>query len=201
MKPLKVPNKKHSLNNSDFSVSVKGTSHDWSIFKRNKMKFLITLKLKDTVLQGTQVTVTIDKDPLYSNKGAKLANYFADGELNLYEVFNEQLKALLSKTKSTSQGVVSSSIGLSIVSNPSTAWTLINTLQFINYLPLNNQKLTPTIYKFCTAIGDYNWLPNVAEYVFTSSSSSKPFDEASRIGIETSVFFINTGPIFIVLLA
>ena len=137
---------------------------------------------------------------MYSIEGSKLQEYSAIIELDERLLINQGLKSIISKSKSTSQTLVITSIAISIISNPAAAWAMVNTLQFINCIPLSSDPLTPTIQNFCRAIGGYNMLPNLLSYVFSSDSSSEPFDEAIRIGISESVFWLNTGNAIVTLI-
>ena len=47
--------------------------------------------------------------------------------------------------------------------------------------------------QYCTAIGSYNMVPNIFERLIDKNVSSVPYHEANKIGIKSSVFFINAG--------
>lgn len=65
-------------------------------------------------------------------------------------------------------------------------------MQFISYFPLSADKAISQ--EFCTSMGDFNIMPNPVSYMFNLGSSSKPFNEAEKIGIQSSVFWVNAGP-------
>ena len=112
--------------------------------------------------------------------------------------------AISNSTAAAAQVIVSTSISLSIMSNPSAAWTLLNTIQMIQYIPLNSNPLTPGLQAFIKGLGQYNIMPNTFSYIFDSNATGPPYLQASNYGFTTSVFLINFGPdtfIFLLLLS
>jgi hypothetical protein len=88
---------------------------------------------------------------------------------------------------------VFTTLGISLMSNPASAWILVNTLQLISYLPISSNFMTTNIKNFCTALAGFNILPNPISYMFDEDASDPPNDDLQSAGIETSVFWVNAG--------
>jgi hypothetical protein len=58
-------------------------------------------------------------------------------------------------TTTITKAVISTSITAAIVSNPSSFWTLFNTIEFISFLPLNSVKYPPKLKTFIQSFGSY----------------------------------------------
>ena len=84
-------------------------------------------------------------------------------------------------------------ISLALVSNPSAAWVLLNTMQFIYFLPISHYPFTPTAIKFCKAIGKFDTKTNVPKVIMNKKSLSVPMIQARKIGIQSSSLWINLG--------
>ena len=102
--------------------------------------------------------------------------------------------AIFNPTATAAQVIAITSITLSILSNnPSAVWTLLNTIQIIQYIPLNSNPVTPELKAFITGLGQYNIIPNAFYYIFDSNTTGAPYLQASNYGFTTSVFLINFG--------
>jgi hypothetical protein len=185
-----------TLDKSLVNVSVsesKRFSFDISLV--SKKKVVLTIYPLETIPKNTTLTVKVLKNPFFSEKGSLLLKYQKSIQLDeiAYEEATAQLSQVAKVAKPLAQTSVSTGLGVSMISNPASAWLLINTLQLILYLPISKNSLTPGIRKFCTSFGDINFLPNPIQYIFSKSSTEKPSKNQQNTGIETSVFLINGG--------
>jgi hypothetical protein len=48
---------------------------------------------------------------------------------------------------------------------------------------------------------DYNLIPNLFEYIISSNSTSEPYENAFKYGIQSSVLLINAGRIILILIS
>ena len=176
------------IDNSNFNVT---------LLKANLTVFSFSLSFKNEVKENTDLQLLIQLDKVYSIAGSQLKNYLLSSKL---PAFSPDLKEspiiLLGSTQSIAQAGVSSSVGASLMSNPAAAWSLVNSIQLIIFLPLNNNKMTPTLRTFLSGFSGYNLLPNYFERIFNGRSCTEPYLEARKYGIKSSVFFLNTGKIF-----
>ena len=138
--------------------------------------------------------------PLKSNLNKSLSKYEYRLNFSVYEYITEDIKKVLKSVSKTSQSSNSISIIFSLLSNPSAAWLLINTLQMTSFIPLSKNPLTPATTEFCKAISKTGLIPNLPELILDKNSSTVPFAQARKIGIETSVVFINIGTEITILL-
>jgi hypothetical protein len=162
--------------------------------------YLFSLILSNPLLSLSKLSLKITRNPLFSSNFSKLFNYSYEVTVQpeKYVLDNSYTAVILNTTKAATKIIVSSSLGTSIVSSPGVAWSLLNTIQLIAFLPLNSNPLTPTLKDFLTSFSSYNIIPNPLECFFDLDASSEPYLEARRFGISTSVFLINVGSNFLV---
>ena len=92
---------------------------------------------------------------------------------------------------------------LSMFSNPSAGWVLMNSIYMIYFLPLSREPLTTTSTKFCASIGNFKSSANIAKFIFNENYNEQTFGQVKEVGIITSNFWINFGShltIFLVIL-
>ena len=192
------------LEESNISVSIEGiTKYSFSFMSSSLKTSIISLKPNENIPNNTKLTVEITEKTFYSSIDSKLLEHKQSILLNEYILTkSSNLIELAGKlAKPISQASTSTSVGLSIISNPASAWVLINTLQLIIYLPISSNNLSQNLRDFCASFGDFNLLPNLFLYMFSESSSSRPSKNEREVGIDTSVFFINAGKNFTLLIS
>ena len=161
----------------------------------NNKQFEFKVKFELAVNEGTELEVSILAKDLYSVKDAKLLNYSFVGFLKGYTpmAISQAAAAVINSTGAATKTAVTSSIGASIMSNPSAAWALLNTIQIIIFLPLGTTSITPTLIAFFDSFSGYNLIPNAFSYFIAEDDMNEPYLEARNYGISTSVFFLNFG--------
>jgi hypothetical protein len=185
------------LLNSEFDFYINNRS-DFSVFFVKNLKnkeYMFSLKFTEKVPKGTQVIVFIKRQKLESISGSTLKNYTMIGTLESFspETISESTAKVINSTGAATKTVVTSSIGASLMSNPSAAWALLNTIQIIIFLPLGSNSLSQTILDFCDSFSGYNLLPSVFSYFLNEDDMTEPYLEARKYGISTSVFLMNFG--------
>ena len=103
------------------------------------------------------------------------------------------MQTIIDKTKKSSKYSNSISIFIGFLTNPSSSWLLMSTLQLIYFIPISKYQLTPAVNKFCEAISQYNIYPNVPELLISEYSLPDSNDNARKIGIKTTDIWINLG--------
>ena len=182
------------LNASDFSISVSGPTPSSVVFyKKDSQNYSFKLAFATNVLADTPVSLSILLNPLVSASNSRLKNYVLSGSLFSCKPVNPSDTGIASGAAAAAQSSVTVAVGAGMISNPAAAWALINTIQIISYIPLNSNPLTPNLQTFCTAMNNFNLIPNPMAFIFNSSSTSEPYTEASNYGMNTSVFWINIG--------
>ncbi|OMJ67888.1 hypothetical protein SteCoe_34826 [Stentor coeruleus] len=191
----------NSLIQDDFLLEILNITFSFSLYISNPSSYLLIPKFTENIPINTKFSIKIIKNQIFSTKDSQLENKDFEGVLNELEVIvlNPNIQVIVETSKASSQIAVSSSLGMSITSNPAAAWAMINTIQLITYLPLNNNPLTAGIKKFCVSIGKYNIVPSPMHAFFNANSSSEPYSEAKIYGFKTSVFWINFGPSTVIL--
>ena len=101
---------------------------------------------------------------IYSTKNHQLSqmNYYIS--LFEFDYVKPTFKAVIKKSKAASQSASTSSITLSIISNPSAAWTLISTIQLVSFLPLSKDPLPATMTQYCTELVLIIWYQTCLNY-------------------------------------
>jgi hypothetical protein len=176
---------------------------DIKLYEYSSKTYYITPTFTTTVEIGTNLTLTIIKNPLYSQDNSLLTTYEFSVILN--PIILDKPTTLSSVTTKTieaaSQTVFTTSIGTSIVSNPAAVWALINTLQLIYYIPLGSTPMTKGLQEFCLSLGNYNIIPNPMSMIFSYNLTTAPYYEAQDFGLKTSVFLINIGSSLLIIIS
>jgi Concanavalin A-like lectin/glucanases superfamily len=190
-----------ALKSTDFKLEINGTTFSYGVNQLNSSVYLIFLKFTKDITQNTVLNLTILTYPLYSASGSQLYNYTYEVNL-IYNVGNISplMQTLGQIASGATKTAAATTIACFLVENPAAGWVLINTIQFITYLPMNDNPLTPGLQNFFNSLGGYNIMPNFMLYVFKSNATSPPYLQASNFGFNTSVFWINAGPTVTVIL-
>ena len=95
-------------------------------------------------------------------------------------------------TTTITKGAISASLTAAIVSNPSSFWTLFNTIEFISFLPLNAVNYPPKLKTFIQSFGTYSIIPIPIRGKNFVDSRPNPYKEADEYGLHTSLIIVNT---------
>ncbi|OMJ83264.1 hypothetical protein SteCoe_15852 [Stentor coeruleus] len=173
-------------------------SFSYKMFIKNSTYFYLTLEFGSDIPEKTKLIIDLSENTIFSKSEKMLDEYIYNIELYEYSEYlnSAEAKTITKSVSSGSKAITTISIGSGIISNPSAVWSLINTIQIISYISLGSAPLTPRLKNFLGSFGQYNIAPNVAYYIFAPNSTSEPYLEARRFGLQTSVFWLNTGSMF-----
>ena len=165
-------------------------------FTDHEIQVLLTAKSSTTFLispnisinNSTLLLIQANNEFFYSKSNHKLFN-------SSYSIFLQKLNEINenSALNSSIKFISSLSFSVSLASNPSGFWALLNTFQFISFMPLNSVKYPKKLKDVSSGLINYNFLPNLFEIIFDSNCTSAPYNKAQEFGIKSSVYLINTG--------
>lgn len=184
-----------NLNLRNFELQIEGIEFSWSLSQKSSRSYFIYLEFQTNIAQNTKLNLTILAYPLYSTLGSELVYYIYEVSLSPYrKPISSTIQTIAEVTSIASKTAASTAIASALIGNPAASWILINTIQFVGYISMNDNPLTPGLQAFFSSLGGYNMMPNLMTYIFDSNSTSLPYPEASNFGFNTSVFWINAGP-------
>ena len=189
-----IPEKK--LLKSMLTFETSENNLEFEILYINKTYYSIRLKKRITSSSRPKFTLTIEERPFYSIQGSELKDYTYYSDLNQKNVseFNKKVGSAMA----TAAGAA---FATAVVSNPASSWILLNSIQLIIYFPLCSIDFSDEMLDFFQGIGSYNAIPDYAKTFIPKNSSEPPDERIQRIGIKTSVFWINFGKNTIALIA
>lgn len=184
-----------------FELKISNTAFSSNFNRLNSTIYCIYFTFNADVAQNTALNVTVLFYPLYSVLGSQLLYYNYLINLNSYTYpISATIQAMAGMASGGTKAAASTAIASALIGNPAASWVIINTIQAMTYLPMNNNPLTPGLQTFLNSLAGYNMMPNPMIYIFDSNCTSPPYLEASNFGFNTSVFWINAGPTFAILL-
>lgn len=153
------------------------------------------MNLQRSISKGTILNIEIIDKNINSSFGSELIDYNDKIELDeyFYVPISKSVKGVVNNAGAAASSSIFTSIGISMMSNPASAWILINTIQLISYLPISSSYLTSNIKDFCKGLAGFNLLPNPISYIFDEASSEPPTKTQQEVGIDSSVFWVNSG--------
>jgi hypothetical protein len=174
---------------TDFAFTLeKIYAREWQIF----------LETSQAISDGAQVTVSITNT--FIGGDALLTNDTASGVLSSqsapFTAEETQSSAIEALAQTALAVVVSSSFAGSLITgNMSSAWAMINNLQLIGYIPMMDLNLPISLSSFFKSMLSFNLVPNLFQY-FVHDDSPRNFESARRVGVDSSLFIMNTGELF-----
>ncbi|OMJ77428.1 hypothetical protein SteCoe_22987 [Stentor coeruleus] len=186
---------KVDLSVEDILVSIQNVQKfSYSVSKNDFKTFYVTLNFFEDVYEGTIVNVTLIDYPIFSKNGKVLKDYAYIVKINYYLVTSKMIAAMANSTSTASKFVITSSITMAIMTNPSAVWILLNTIQMVQYMLLSDNQIPEGLETFISGFGNFdNFIPNPFLYIFDLNSTSMPCMQVKDFGYSTSVFFINIG--------
>jgi hypothetical protein len=184
------------INWSMVSVIIELKEHNVTVINLSDSEYIIEIStFKSNKNTSTPFTLNL-QNPIYSLNNSELDHY------SYSSWFHPQGPSSFAKMiKSTTQSALIASFASAMVSNPAACWILINTIQFLSFLPLSAVNYSQDIIEFIQAIGGYSFIPNWIALFFDKDSSGEPSPRASLLGIKSSVFWVNFGASLLVLMA
>ena len=181
------------LSDSDISINTTIKNFKFKLSQKSNASYAIYLIFEESVTEGTPFTLYLLNKTIFSINNSILLNYEYSGNFYELDFISETMKIIIEKAESASSTMNIASISLALISNPSAAWVLLNTILIIYFLPLSYQVLTPGIIKICKAMSNLQGNINVPKMILDSQSSRNILKNARKIGIHSSNIFINLG--------
>ncbi|CAG9312392.1 unnamed protein product [Blepharisma stoltei] len=204
-----VVNKNNTLVLAFSDMLKKGLNHDqimmqihnnkilsWSISQISSKEYLISCNFDGGISKGTTITVHfINSTSIVSISGGVIhEDYLSDF---LYESLTSEEQEVAQIQNQVSSGVkvfVGSSVALAMFSpNPSALWTMLNTIQFISYIPYASYPLTDKISAFLKSMSDFNLVPNLFLLFIDENQSNPPYYQARKYGYDSLLILVNVG--------
>ena len=161
------------------------------ISKSKNRVYLIALNFKESIQKPTKLTIALLKKPILSYQGYVLNAYKFELTLNEFDYIDPSITSLIEAIRNIGPSVVITAASTSF-NSPKTLWSLINTLMFIIYLPLNQKLLTSAMNKLCQNLLSIQLVPNFLLYIIDVNDSNLP-KELKDCGMESFRFWVNFG--------
>lgn len=128
---------------------------------------------------------------------ADLADQSKSGYLNAQPAPKTQAEQQASAVQATTSTAIVTAMTVSTIAgmtsgNMSSAWSLINTIQMLAYIPMMNIDLPIQLSSFFKALFSYNLVPNIFNY-FIHDDSPRNSRSARRDDIDSTLFLVNAG--------
>ncbi|CAG9312394.1 unnamed protein product [Blepharisma stoltei] len=202
-----VVNKNNTLVLAFSDMLKKGLNHDqimmqihnnkilsWSISQISSKEYLISCNFDGGIFKGTTIIVHfINSTSIVSVSGGVIHEDYLSG--SLYESLTSEEQEVAQIQNQVSSGVkilVGSSVVLAMLNpNPSALWTMLNTIQFISYIPYARYPLTDKISAFFKSMSDFNLVPNLFLLFIDTNQSNPPYYQARKYGYDSLLILLN----------
>ena len=189
---------KTEITENDIEAIVKGKKFEINLYAKSSKILIITLRDKFDIKEKELIILRIKLPRVLSISNSSLFNHTYSGLLNSniqgFAFFGVDIKQGI-------KVILFSSIATSLASNPSSLWSILNTIQLIIYMPLNSISYPSQLRHLSGSLIDYNIIPNLLNEFIHPNSTSIPYAVAYNFGIKTSVLLINLGSMIIILLS
>ena len=185
------------LSKSDFQFSLKNQTinYEFSVEKTSSNEYKIEMEFKGFVSEGEEMTLEF-KNPLEIMSVSELVLHPEPikGSLSLYSPGQILMEAVAATAATAATGAVSAGAGSSILTpNPAGLWAILNTVEILSYIPVTNNRLTPTVTGLFKGFGSINPLPNVFEYFIDPDLGMSTSLAEKKNGLKSSLFLVNAG--------
>ena len=187
----------------EFSESIKNsTLVDKSVFKinskiyktiiieRNNKAFILIPDPPIKNKRKINFRIEFYNDEFYSNLNSTLAN---SSFVGYFYAENSTIDFENSKLKQVVQPSIIVAASISIASNPTALWSLLNSIQLLSFMPLNSINYPKDLKEISNGFINYNMIPNLFEQNLDPNSTKLPYKQAFELEILTSVVLINMG--------
>jgi hypothetical protein len=191
------------ITSDDLKLTVDGKELTFTLAKVSSTEYILYLSQDTSYSQGASLVVTVLKEGA-DNGSTVLTNDQASVTLPapvIPKTDEEQTAAAVGSVTSASTTVAIASVTIAGFTSGSmtSAWTLINSLQLLGYIPMMNLQFALPVTELLKSLL-FSFLPNSFKYFLPDPSTSIP-DSAKRIDTDSSLFLLNAGDIITVLLA
>ena len=180
------------LYNSNISIDSEIQQMKFELVIISIQVYLISILFEESVPSRSKFILKLE-EPIMSQNNSILIEYNYSGKFYEFKYISETMKKIIKKTESASSSMNFGTICLALLSNPSAAWVLLNTIQLIYFLPIGQNSLTPGSIELCKAIGNFNGKMNLPKMFYNNKSLSLNHSKARAVGIYISDIWINLG--------
>ncbi|CAG9326437.1 unnamed protein product [Blepharisma stoltei] len=195
---------KFTLNYGDFLITIEGESnYKWIFEIQGADKYSISMNIDFSIIANTPIYLNFtNSSGIFSINDAVLTTHGLVGYLYKYDYTSPYIESISQQAKTSSQVAVSAVMVSSFVSmNPSSLWTMMNTIEILSFITLSSISITPALYAFLKSLNNYNIVPNFFADFIDQSEGIKPYKEAYNYGYETNLLLLNSGNIIETFLA
>lgn len=185
---------KNNLEQKNVIVTIEDIKFRYGFIRLSNLTYLIPIKYLSDVKYNTTIYVSFVDIELIGVKNETYAGNLLEGKLYemIYFISYSAVEIAINSTDIGVRVALSASIVSSLISNPSTIWIFLSLFQFISYIPLNSNPLTPLLKILFCGFNIGNMFPNPFSG-YNHIPQSRPYLEARRYGIETGSFIYNAG--------
>ncbi|CAG9335174.1 unnamed protein product [Blepharisma stoltei] len=194
------------LTTNDFTIKIAKLGNiSYKIEEVNNTCYYITIKITEEVSKGTLATLEfLNLTEVRSVSNGLLNSSEISASLNSYDPapYSPTIAAVSSQAETIAQTTVALVAALSIINpNPSSLWSMMNTLQILSYLTLSGIPLSKKISAFLNSLNSFNLFPNAFIYITNKDEGKTPYSQAKEFGFDTDLILLNTGNDFTLILA
>ncbi|CAG9335944.1 unnamed protein product [Blepharisma stoltei] len=167
----------------------------WSVTYISNRTFLISCDFGIKKFKKTVVTVLFkDLEGIQSISGSVLLEKYLIGTLYNSDVMPEEIIEIKNQVSAGIKILVGLGAIFSIFSlNPSSLWTMLNTIQLLAYIPYASYPITEKISVFFKSMNNFNIVPNLFLLFIEENESNSPYSRASNYGYDSYLIFVNIG--------
>ncbi|CAG9335193.1 unnamed protein product [Blepharisma stoltei] len=196
----------NALSASNFTVTIEQQGEvSCKIEQINGTCYYISLKIEKAISKGTLATIEfINLEEMRSVSNGVLNSSEISVPLNSYDPapYSATIESVTSQASAGSQAAISGAVALSIVNpNPSSLWSMMNTLQILSYLTLSGIPLSSKMSSFLNNLNSFNLFPNAFTYIIDKNEGNTPYSQAKEFGFDSDLILINQGNDFTLILA
>ncbi|CAG9335952.1 unnamed protein product [Blepharisma stoltei] len=187
---------KQNLTNEQIMIQIQNhTIPSWSITYISNKEFLISCDFGRKSLQKAVVSLYFnDSEHIESISGSVLLEKYLSGTLYESEFESDEIAGIKNQVSAGIKILVGSGVILSIFSlNPSSLWTMINTIQLLAYIPYASYPITEKISVFFKSMNNFNIVPNLFLFFIDENESNAPYDRARNYGYDSYLILANIG--------
>ncbi|CAG9335153.1 unnamed protein product [Blepharisma stoltei] len=194
-----------SLTLNDFTITIaKQGKISCKLEQLNNTCYYISLIISEEISKGTIATLEfLNLTEMRSASNGVLNSSEISISLNSYDPapYSPAIAAVTSQATASAQTAISGAVALSVVNpNPSSLWSMMNSLQILSYLTLSGIPFSSKMSSFLNNLNSFNLFPNVFKYVIDKNEGNTPYSQAKNFGFDTDLILITTGNDFTLIL-
>jgi len=186
----------YALSPSMLKVMVEGYGEvNFELQQLSSSEYQVVLSLEGEISEGASISAIIEDNKVEAAP-IELENNEASGTLNSQPRKKSQEEQTAASVKSTTQAVTTVAVTAVTVAgissgNMSSAWSLINSMHFLGYVPMMDLGLPLPLLEFFKSLL-FNYLPNSFKYYVPDESGPTP-TVAKRVDTNSTLFLLVAG--------